>query len=534
MKFNIRKEDITDNFEELNNKELAQQTFEGEETEDINITNEENPQEINEVTEIKNEDTLDNLKEQSTGPEQEEQPKQPPVDSKVSITVSSDKLTAYIHISPPENGGEEISVPMIIAALKEHKIKHGIKKDLIFKIPLEKAYNEKKIIAEGTPAVNGLNGKINHLYDLEHKNQPKVNKDGCVDFKDTGLITNILKDNVICEIVKPVDPVDGTDVYGQPVKGQKAPELKIPKGNNTYVSDDGLSLCAQNKGNLRLENDLYIVDEVIIINGDVDISTGDIDFVGKVEVRGNILEGYSVKCVGDITVSGMVEGATIETKGNAEIRGGITGMDCAKIQCKGDLKTKFIESATVIVNGNIDTDYILNSNVSCNGELKAMGRKGVIIGGNCTALQLIETKSIGNDNGSKTNVTVGITTEIIEKRKHLIAELSNCEEEQNKHIKDLQYLTFKMQMGDLSPDRQRLLKCIKARLPLLGAKKKMLIAEQNKIQDILDEGQKSKIVCHGDVFSGVVISIASSSMNISHAIPRGTFMLIDGEIKIMQ
>ncbi|MEG1448818.1 MAG: FapA family protein, partial [Oscillospiraceae bacterium] len=289
MEINVRKEETGENIADLHNDEV----IENEQVDENTVAAAVEPQ---------------NENDENSG--EEEIPPPPPVDCIITITVSSDKQAAYIEITPPENGGEDVSAPKIIEALKENKITTGIKRDLIFKLILEKSYNEKKLIAEGVYPVDGIKGKITHLYDLSKKNQPKINNDGCVDFKDTGLITNILKDNVICEIVKPVDPIDGIDVYGEVVHGAKPPQLNIPKGVGTYISEDGLSLCAQTKGNLKRENGLYNVDEVFVISGDVDISTGDIDFVGKVEVRGNILEGYSVKCVGDIVVFGMIEGAT--------------------------------------------------------------------------------------------------------------------------------------------------------------------------------------------------------------------------------
>ena len=63
-------------------------------------------------------------------------------------------------------------------------------------------------------------------------------------------------------------------------------------------------------GHVILENDKIFVSNVLeLVN--VDNSTGDIDYEGDVVVNGNVLAGFTVKATGDITVSGIVEGATV-------------------------------------------------------------------------------------------------------------------------------------------------------------------------------------------------------------------------------
>lgn len=460
----------------------------------------------------------------------EEPQSHPPVDAKVEIEVDPSKMKAYVTVTPPENGGKHVTALDIKNALEKEKITYGIKEKYIVLASLKQAYGKKIVVAEGKEPVDGIEGKVEHFFDLNHKNQPKINEDGSVNYKDTGLITNIMEEKPICKMTLPVPSVDGFNVYGAVLKGKPAPALKIPKGKNTYVTEDQTLLLAQKRGNLRLENGLYVIDDAIIINGDVDISVGDIKFIGRVEVRGNILEGFCVKSDSDIIVSGMVEGAVVEAKGNMDLRGGISGMGSSKISCKGDLKTKFIENADVTVGGNVDTDYILNSNLSCNGTIKCVGRKGIIVGGNCSAMDNIEVKSIGNDNGSKTNITVGVTSELSEKRSKLVSEINETKLERDKCHKDLQYLSFKEKSGDLSNERKEVFEKLKARLPMIETKLKILNAEQEKIQGILDGGRKSNIVCHGKIYPGVTITVASASLVVAQTIPRGKFILNDGEV----
>ena len=486
------------------------------------------------IAEEKSKKELDSkLKENQEQNDEELPPPPPPVDAEALIEVSDDKMKAYVKTVPPQNGGKEISEEEVRKTISESKIMEGLNQESITLAGLNVCYGKKLLIAEGTAPVDGVEGKIEHFFDLNHKNQPKINEDGSVNYKDTGLITNIMEEKPICKMTLPTAPIDGKNVFGENIKGKEAPKLIIPKGKNTRITEDQTLLLSEKRGNLRLENGQYTIDDTIVINGDVDISVGDIKFVGKVEIRGNVREGFTVKSDDDILVLGMVEGAVVEAKGNMELRGGISGMGSSKISCKGDLKTRYIENADVSVGGNLDADYILNSNVSCNGTVKCMGRKGIIVGGNCSAMDHIEAKSIGNDNGSKTSVTVGVTGELAEKRARLVSETNAAKLERDKCDKDMQYLSFKEKSGNLSEERKKAFEKLKARVPMMDTKLKILAAEQEKIQSVLDDGRKSNILCHGKIYPGVTITVASASMTVTSPILNGKFILNEGNIMVV-
>ena len=81
------------------------------------------------------------------------------------------------------------------------------------------------------------------------------------------------------------------------------------------MSEDGTKLISQVSGHVQLEGDKVFVSNCLELV-DVDASTGDIDYDGSVVIKGNVLAGFSVKAAGDISVSGIVEGATLISGGN--------------------------------------------------------------------------------------------------------------------------------------------------------------------------------------------------------------------------
>ena len=47
---------------------------------------------------------------------------------------------------------------------------------------------------------------------------------------------------------------------------------------------------------------------VYVVPGDVDFSTGNIDFIGSVKVMGSVRNGFSVKAEGNVEIMGRLEG----------------------------------------------------------------------------------------------------------------------------------------------------------------------------------------------------------------------------------
>jgi len=53
----------------------------------------------------------------------------------------------------------------------------------------EKKWDEKVLVASGTPAEKGENGSIEYFFDTESKPKPKALADGRVDYYDIGLVS---------------------------------------------------------------------------------------------------------------------------------------------------------------------------------------------------------------------------------------------------------------------------------------------------------------------------------------------------------
>ena len=195
-----------------------------------------------------------------------------------------------------------------------------------------------------------------------------------------------------------------------------------------------------------------VVSNVLQIDGDIDTSTGDITYDGNVIIKGNVNTGYRVDATGNIEIDGVVEGATIIAGGDIVLRRGIQGMNKGYLKAGGNLMTKFIENASVVVRGKIESGSILHSDVISKSEITVRGRKGLLVGGSVRANVLIEAQSIGSNMGSNTKVSVGIDAEVQDKIRKLTEELKGLQAEEYRTRQLLELLRAKQQQGTLTKE----------------------------------------------------------------------------------
>lgn len=158
-----------------------------------------------------------------------------------------------------------------------------------------------------------------------------------------------------------------------------------------------------------VEGKVFVSDVYEVEN--VDLSTGNIEFEGSVQVRGNVSSNFEIRAGGNVIISGVVEGACIEAGGNIIIARGMNGMAKGNLRAGGDIVAKFLENATVSAGGYVNTESILHSNVTAATEIQVTGKRGFITGGHVRAGQRIEVKTLGATLGAPTVVEVGVDPE---------------------------------------------------------------------------------------------------------------------------
>ena len=241
----------------------------------------------------------------------EEQDDLPDLDAEAVVFISKDGLTAWLLVYPPVGYGREIDRRLLMEELERQQVCFGVDHKVIEQMFQETAhYFELIRIAGGRSPIHGTDGYVNDLFPRKRDRTPVVDEKGRIDYMNLNFIHNVEEGGVICQIIPPVEGTPGRTVRNQEIAPRKGRTAIVPKGRNTYLSEDGCTLCAAITGNVEFSGRSFQVSPLLDVPGDVDYSVGNINFMGDVHIRGDICRGFTVRAMGSGRSGGGLHGGS--------------------------------------------------------------------------------------------------------------------------------------------------------------------------------------------------------------------------------
>ncbi len=459
-----------------------------------------------------------------------EQVNLPSCNERIVVEFLNSDMIALVRFIPPVSGGRCFGESEILDALGRSGVIFGIDHHVVDELNEDREYFKGYEVAFGKPAINGIDGKQEFYFETAKKAlRPKVMDNGSVDFMNLDMIQKTSSGSELVRVIEPTPGINGIDVRGTTIfakPGKPAP--KLPRGKNVVSSDDELQLFSGIDGQIQFENNKVSVLPVLEIKSDVDLSTGNIDFNGAVNIKGGVRENFTVKARGIVEIYGTVEGAIIESDSDIFLYSGCMGANKAKIKSQGNLVAKFIDSANVFAGGNISADSIMHSDVECNGEIILDGKNGLLVGGTIWAVDKIVATEIGSAMATKTDVNIGKTPSLGETGDALFKQIDDIKFKIQKLEKIID--TLKALGNDISPEQKALL--------LKSNHTKILLAtEQRKITKDIDDlngkisAKRAKLSVRNNICPGVTLTMGSSRKKFDRPVSYCTFVSKNGNIE---
>lgn len=453
------------------------------------------------------------------------------IDSECLVKLSTDNMKAYITLTKPI-GGNDITEKAVYEALKEKGVVFNIKDSEIKNAVEQKLYEKEILVAEGLEPIPGQDAVLEYHFDTSNEKAFTIDKDGKIDYHELSLIKNVKQGQLLVTLIPHTAGTPGKNVLGGEVPGKDGKKLALPKGKNVDITGDGLELVAAVDGEVKIIDGKVNVFSVYEVKHNVDNSTGNIRFNGKVVVMGNVITGFLIEAEGDVEVYGVVEGAVIRSKGNIVLHRGIQGMNKGELYCDGDLIARFIENSKIEVKGNIQSDAIMHSQVTCGRKLEASGRKGLLVGGSFKVGEEIKAKVIGSPMATITELEVGVNPDMRKKYEEIKSELKQITDNLDKTSKAVELLTKMSKNAELPVDKKLLLsKSVQLKLQL-QQKQEQILNEQNELEMYFEELSRGKIRVYDIIYPGSRIIIGSSMMHIKDSIKYVSFYRANAEIKM--
>jgi len=458
----------------------------------------------------------------------------PSVRETYQLKISADGMSAIARFYPPSEMGERMNFNEFLNDLRFRNVLAGVQMQTLQDHFMSAGiYCTDLEVAKGRDAIPGQDDRVEYCFNTETHIQPSVREDGTVDYYNLNTINHCKQGEVLARIIRGKKGEAGVNVMGKRLIPREEKHLHFRYGNNIQLSEDGLCLLSKVDGHVMLVDGQVFVSDVYEVEN-VDLSTGNIEYTGSIQINGNVSSNFIVKAGGNVVIKGVVEGAQITAGGNIIIARGMNGMAKGVLTAGGDVISKFIENATVQADGYVNTESILHSRVSAGLEVTVTGKRGFITGGRVQANQQVTVKNLGAEMGASTIVEVGVDP----KKKMEYMQLQKEMTELVQNIKMAQpvltnFAEKRAKGARFTPDQ---LKYVKETAVSLE-KMKVELETKNKLMQEMQANfalqSKAQVVVKGEVYPGTTIIIGELSTVVQSKLKYCKFENVRGDVKAL-
>jgi len=458
-------------------------------------------------------------------------------DSTVGVDITADEMKASITVTPPGNGGCDISMEAYLAHLRSHRVTFGVDENVLTAFADKPVYKEPFQVAWGIRPADGRDAYIQYNFDTDQSRvKLKEGANGRVDFKDLNIIKNVVAGQPLAVKIHAEEGTTGRTVTGKVMPAKNGKDISIPTGKNVHIGEDDVTVIADMNGQVILSGGKINVEPIFTVKGNVNVKTGNIIFLGTVIINGNVEDGYSVKAAGNIEVNGTVEKAELDAEGDIIVHQGVTGRSSGMIRAGRSIWARFIENARVEA-GNmvVVSDGIINSQVDAFKRIVCKGKRASIVGGRLRATEEINAKSIGSPtSGTETICEVGFDP----KSKEKMEILTDKKEDLEKQLEEIQLniqtlINIKKQRKSLPEDKEAFLSELMDKRQYLTGDLQKVKEEMEQIQAFLNSLKtRGRVSTSHKVYPGVKILIRDAKEDVRNEYRAVTFILENGLIRV--
>jgi uncharacterized protein len=446
------------------------------------------------------------------------------------VEINPDGMQATLHIHPPIPGSTALVDQDLPQLLEKAGIVYGIDPDALQQaqtfIREQRSEFYKIPVAAGTPP--GISTDAEIRFELEiGPLAGRILADGSIDFRERRIMVGVHAGQHIATKIPSIPGSPGINVLGKAIEPEEGNDIKVKISNDTAFSEDDMRVTATKDGVLSVVNTTTIkVCSRLLLPGDIDYKTGNVESGNSLSIRGSIQPGFKVTADGDIEIGGSLMSAAVSGQANVVIKGGITGKT-SHIEALGDADIRFIEQGTVESGGIVvirTQSYYSRitavSDIRCQAGSKVMGGD-LIAGGNLTLAD------VGSDNCDSTLLAAGVDP----KRLLLYHELQDSVvQQQNEIIRWLQLYGGTAKSKKIRKMEEGV-KETKLKLLQLNLIPETGLYSRGGGLDSDDQGEetgnidKIRIDVHGTVFAGTRIRIGNRSMSLEQTVSKKQFSL---------
>lgn len=452
----------------------------------------------------------------------------------VQVYTTPDKLKLYVSVHPTMPGSAiRTSVDHISMVIESVAVGSEPDRNVLENVVATLARGEDvehRRVARGEPTTPGRDGRVVLLVQQFCAPGKQRQCSEVVDARFIKSFDNVEKGMTFARVMPPAPGKPGRDVFGKPIPPPMGKSAEFRHDDTIALGMEGgvEVLSSKLDGYLTETEKGYHIEHNLKIEGDVSYRTGDIDFIGNVEITGDVQRDFTVAAKESLGVTGNVAHGKLRCRrGNISVGGYVLGDSFtgftvgehtneqmlqtllvqkeAQVQCAGDFSASILDGASIEALGNVTIEKeARNSSLRTRGSIR--GSSARVYGGDLYAVCGIEVLELGNSAGAATFVHACSDVESS-------AEYANLSDKINGYLSAEQML--EMQLGVLVKEPERLAKLspthranvqkMLKKLQEIRVARAELEAKRTELLSTASRNSSFRVNVLGKAFSGVTI-----------------------------
>lgn len=340
-----------------------------------------------------------------------------PVDARFDVRISEDGMRCTASFYPAIEDGKPLDVDRVVDELFHLNIVYGVNyqtiREAVFQCNLDKVELHDVVITEGKPSVTEVEEHITIEADLL-KPSGSIDLEALrIEHKERSPFVFVKRGDLLARRIPRQPGERGWDVHGRELAAPIQRIATVTPGRNV-VEKDG-SFYAAIDGRFLSDRHSFSVVSVLVIPGNVDYSTGHVDFDGDVVVAGDVVEGFKVKATGSIFCAQTVAATEIECGKDLIVGRGIIGRQNGTVKVGGEIRCKYVEHCYAEARGPIRTIVGAVNSVINTLDSFETGPRGILVGGKVRAQNSVTAGQIGTEMGPPTEIYCGIDFSVLDR-----------------------------------------------------------------------------------------------------------------------
>jgi len=227
------------------------------------------------------------------------------------------EINVKSEIMPPKFTEREIK-----NELQNYNIKYGIIEMNIVKATQDNEIVE-LLIANGKKIIEAVDDRLEIKYKKASNENSKIyDNEESIDYKAIGSVLGVEEGQVLAILYPGKNGQDGLDISGKLIKAKIVKKITLGVGEGCKMIDE-YTVVATSQGRPSTRGNTFFVYKTHKIDGDVEIKTGNIQFVGDIVISGSVREGMKVEAGNSILVKNNVAQSVITASGDVVVRGNV-------------------------------------------------------------------------------------------------------------------------------------------------------------------------------------------------------------------